>query len=463
MRKLQAPSVKFDLDRFMRSPAYIWVLAALALASNLWGLELPVYTLFVLLGIYMSLYGEDYLGLLPIVILCYIAPSQANNPGRNESSVFFPQNGGWFLILLFAAFAASVVYRLIMDRRGGQFLKQKRLLLPGMLLLGGAYLLSGIGYEEYFSLALQNLLFAALQFLGVAACYFFFTAAVRWKRVHRDYFCHIGLAVGTVIALQVLSIFLSGRAVDNGVIVWNNITTGWGINNNMGGMLAIMLPFPFYFASKGKWGFHLWAAAFYGVICLTCSRSAVLFGGVCYALCLAYSIYISPNRRLFAIIYAVAILAVLILMWDFLIGLFENFFHRGFSPSNRDNVYLEGLKQYLKYPIFGGSFYPIDFEVTQYSKLDSFSDFFPPRWHNTLVQLGASCGTVGLAAYALHRVQTVRLFLHRRSRENQFIAMSVLTLLGVSMLDCHFFNIGPTLFYSMALAVVEKMPGNPKK
>ncbi len=460
MSRLQATSAKAVLDRFLASPAYIWVLAALALAANIWGLELPVYTLFVLFGIYISLWGQDYLGLMPIVVFCYIAPSHANNPGRNEASVFFPENGGWYLIFLFAAFFLSVVYRLLRDRSAKAFCLEKRRLLPGMLLLGAAYLLSGIGYENYADLALKNLTFAALQFVGVFACYWFFTAAVRWDQAHRDYFCHVGLAVGTVIALQVLSIFLSGRAVENGIIIWDNITTGWGINNNMGGMLAIMLPFPFYFACKGKWGFQIWAAAFYGVICLTCSRSAILFGALCYAICLVYTIFTGPHRWLFSIVYALVILTVLYLLKDFLIALFQNFFDRGLRPSNRDNVYLEGLKQYLKYPVFGGSFYPIDFVVGQYSTLESFSGFFPPRWHNTVVQLGASCGTVGLVAYAIHRVQTVKVALQNRSREILFVGMSVLTLLAVSLLDCHFFNIGPTLFYSMALAVMEKLPKN---
>jgi hypothetical protein len=62
---------------------------------------------------------------------------------------------------------------------------------------------------------------------------------------------------------------------------------------------------------------------------------------------------------------------------------------------------------------------------------------------------------VGLGAYLLHRVQTVVLLIRNRSRENIFIACSVLVLLITSMFDCHMFNVGPVLFYSMALAFVE--------
>jgi hypothetical protein len=74
-----------------------------------------------------------------------------------------------------------------------------------------------------------------------------------------------------------------------------------------------------------------------------------------------------------------------------------------------------------------------------------------------LVQIAASCGVVGLAAYALHRVQTVRLFLRHRNIENVFIAIYLMALLAAGLLDNHFFNVGPVLFYSMALAFAENI------
>ncbi len=459
MSNLHAASAKAALDRFISSPVFIWVMAALTLCANLWGLELPVYTVFVIFAIYMGLWGEDYLGVMPLVIFCYLAPSAANNPAKNETSIFFMKNGGWYLVVLAVALVLSILYRLIRDKGVKDFFLQKRRLLLGLLLVSGAYLLSGIGYEGYETLALRNIIFAGLQMAALLVCYFFFTATVRWDRVRRDYFCHVGLAAGAVVALQVLSIFLSGRAVENGVIHWANITTGWGINNNMGGMLAVFLPFPFYFACKGKWAFQVWAAALYGTICLTCSRNAILFGGICYAICLVYTICTGSHRWLFTLIYTVAIATVLFLLKDLLIPLFQEFFERGLSPSNRDNIYWEGLMQYLEFPVFGGSFFPVDFRPDKYSQLETLSGFFPPLWHNTFVQLGACCGTVGLVAYGFHRVQTLRLMVRNRSREILFVSLSVLALLAVSLLDCHLFNVGPTLFYSMALAVIEKMPG----
>ena len=42
-------------------------------------------------------------------------------------------------------------------------------------------------------------------------------------------------------------------------------------------------------------------------------------------------------------------------------------------------------------------------------------------------------------------------------RDGTIWNLSVMALLLASLLDCHFFNVGPVLFYSMALAYAEKI------
>ena len=177
-------------DRWLRSPWYVPALALLTVISNLLRLDLGIYTLFMALGIWICLFGSDLLPLMPIFILCYVAPSRENNPGRYPESVFYPQNGGIFLILLLLLWATCLIWRLVKDPElgGKSFLKTKRSLLPSMLLLGAAYLLSGIGMDEYFSIMGQNLIFALIQCFAVIALYYLFTGSVRWDRVPRGYY-----------------------------------------------------------------------------------------------------------------------------------------------------------------------------------------------------------------------------------------------------------------------------------
>ena len=73
----------------------------------------------------------------------------------------------------------------------------------------------------------------------------------------------------------------------------------------------------------------------------------------------------------------------------------------------------------------------------------------------------ASGGIVALLAYAFHRFQTVRLLWKRRTRENIFLAFIVLALILTSTVDCHFFNFGPGLLYSVILVFIER--GSPEE
>ena len=105
------------VNDYMRTPWYIALIAALTALSSVFELDLMLYSVFILIGIFVCVLGQDLLPLMPIVICCYIAPSAANNPGRNEGSIFYPENGGVYLIILATLFVISLLYRLSFDRR----------------------------------------------------------------------------------------------------------------------------------------------------------------------------------------------------------------------------------------------------------------------------------------------------------------------------------------------------------
>lgn len=447
------------LDVFFSRPRYIFLIMALTGFSNLFGAELAVYTLFTAIIVYVCLWGRDLLPLMPIVICCYVAPSVGNNPGKSDTSVFTAGHGGLYILILGLIIAGVLLYRVIRDRK--QFFSQKRVLLLGLVLLSISYLLSGIGSQGYTNIALKNIFFALLQGACILIPYWLFTGGVQWKTTRRDYFAWMGFALGCLLFVQILWIYCTDTIVVDGIIDRSRIYTGWGIYNNMGCMLAMMIPFAFYLASKYRKGWigTVAGSVFLIGVFLTCSRASILVGVVCYVVCVGLMLFYARNRKgnLMALIIVICSLVLTVLVFHRqLYRLFSGVFSMGMDPNSRDSIFVSGLKQFMRAPVFGISFYPPEGLAWSWATTGSFRSFFPDRWHNTVIQLLAGCGITGFAAYCYHRYQTVRLLMLAKTQEQLLIGCSVLTLLACSMFDCHLFNLGPALFYSMALAFGEK-------
>lgn len=528
LRTIKEKPIISAINAFLRSPAYIIALAVLTAVSNLLSLDLYLYTVFIITGVFIALFGSDFLALMPIIILCYVSPSPSNNPGKasNTGSVFYPENGGIYLIVIISLWVLCLLFRLLTDQElgGRKFLKKPRMLLSGMLVLCGGYLIGGTAMEAYGLLSgmvllgllcvaavvfvvlgkrggatlrdeknhklltacltsamcvyalvgitgllgdlpRRNLLFAAIQCVSIVGMYYLFSGAVRWSQVPKSYLAWTGMCVGFVVLVQLLENYFSGRIFmdGTGTIDRELIYAGWGMHNNIGGMMAFMLPFPFYLActQKRSWLFNILGTILMLGVIVSCSRTSMLVAVVVYALCVYLLLRRAETRKANILVYVVILGLVglaCILFFRKLMDIFALFFDELFVMSERDNLLSYGFKQFRQHPIFGGSFFPQgEYVPWDWSTSDSFSAFFPPRWHNTLIQMLASCGVVGFATYCLHRWQTVKLMLKRRSTENLFIGLCLASLLVCSLMDCHFFNVGPVLFYSMALAYVENI------
>ena len=462
MSRLRALPFVGPVDRFLYSPGYFILIGFLTVIANAFAVEMQIYACFVAIALYLSFFGRDYLPLMPIIICCYIAPAGKNNPGISEGSIFYGSSGV-FLLILAGLFVISLMIRLALDPQIGRkaFFAAKRRLLPGILALGAAYLLAGAGSGHYFDHGYGNLLFAAIQFLSIFLLYFLYTGAVRWDEAPKEYMAWTGICIGFVLLAEIAVIYLTKSVLVDGTLQRLLIYTGWGNYNNIGALLTMMIPFAFQLgcAKKHSWIYYLWATLFVIGVFLTCSRTSLLFAAVIYCVSSLAVAFKSRSRRAGiianAVVLGIAALTVVIFhqqVWSFLHSLFAN----RLSITDRLNGYLKGIEQFLEYPLFGGSFFPIDYDLFEWSSVDAFTSFFPPRWHNTVIQLAASCGVVGLIAYGYHRWQTVRLICKAPSVENLYIGLSVAALLLTSLMDCHFFNVGPTLFYAMALAFMEK-------
>lgn len=458
----QEQSLIQRINILLYRPAYLVFIGGLTMLSNIFGLELIVYTAFILIGAYVCLFARDLLPLLPLFVCGYITPSRDNNPGLNANSVFSDRGSCLYLGILLLGLVACLIYRLIKDPffGGKKFLLKKRNLLTGMLLLCATYFVSGLGSGQLSELGWRNLFFAFLQFMAIFGLYFLFTGAVRWDLAPKAYLFWACTCVGYALLFELLNIYLTADVIIDGAICRNNIFTGWGHYNNIGAMFAMIIPMPFFLTGKGRYASFAYGSAilFYIGLVFTCSRGSILIGTLIFVTTYILSLCHRRHARRQLVIHIGALAAVvlgILFMEDDFLQLFGIFGEIGLQSSARLRIYGLGIDQFKRFPVFGGSFFPVDVDIYSWSTSAEFVSIFPPRWHNTLVQLLASGGIVALVGYVIHRFQTVKLFIKDFNDEKLFAALSILALLMTSFLDCHFFNIGPVLLYSVTLAVVE--------
>ncbi len=462
MITIQENTILQRINALLYRPIYLVFIGGLTMLSNIFSLELPVYTLFVLIAAYVCLFARDLLPLLPLFICGYISPSRSNNPGINVASVFSLPGSGLYLGILLLGVFCCLVYRLVKDPNFGskRFWSKKRELLSGMLILSAAYAISGLGSGQLSELGWRNFFFAFLQFAAIVGLYFLFTGGVRWDLAPKAYLFWTCTCVGYALLFELLNLYVTAGVINDGAIYRNNIYTGWGHYNNIGAMFAMIIPMPFFLTGKGKYASFAYISAilFYVGLIFTCSRGSILFGTLIFISGYILSLCHRQHARRQYWIHFGALSAVvlgILFVEDEFLQLFRVFGEIGVGSTARLRIYLLGFEQFANYPVFGGSFFPVDADIFSWSSSEAFVSFFPPRWHNTFVQLIATGGVVCLVAYAYHRIQTIKLFIKNFSDEKLFAALSILALLLTSLLDCHFFNIGPVLLYSATLAVVE--------
>ena len=458
------------INQIIYSPWGIGSLGLLAFLAFAFSLEVAFYTVVVLYTIYVGLFADDLSPIMPLFVLCYVTPSIGNNPGMSDQGLFYGTSG-LYLVCIVSIAVLILLFRIALDKNFGlrRLFTTKRTLLWGMLALGIAYLLSGITHEKYLENATGNLLFAFIQFAAIFLLYFILSAAVKWDQFNLDYFAWAGLIMGFVVSAEIIFLYFTNNIIIDGIIYRNNIFTGWGCYNNVGAIISMSIPFAFYFAARKKRSsiFLVIGYLLLIMVILSCSRGSIVGAVFAFVASLVYTFIKCNNKKEFRIA-ALAMLGIVVV--SLLI------FHKQLAPifshvpvigqvdengslvvndSGRFNIYKNGWESFLRNPIFGQSFYPVEFDIYSFANLAQFNSFFPPRWHNTVIQLLASCGIVGMLAYGYHRFDTIRLYIKKRSLTNTYVAFCIITLLLMSLLDCHFFNVGPVLFYSIALAVME--------
>ena len=316
----------------------------------------------------------------------------------------------------------------------------------GFLVFSISVLLGGIFNKNMYASNLfgSNLVFAVAISFSFIGIFLLFYSSIDFSRDFRKYLVFVLFVASLLVILEFYIMLMFGQIT----LSKETIVTGWGIWNNIGAILTLLLPIHFYcFAYGGKFRYIFLATAVISFITifLTQSRASILGASLLLVLSLILSCFVGKNKlviRIITIISGVMILVAVIVFWNNILEKASAFF----DDNGRFEIYNAGIEKFLKHPVFGASF------------MDSHNIANTPdhRYHNTIIQILASCGIIGILAYGYHRFETIKLIVLKKSGRNLFLSFSLIGLLFTSLFDIHLFNIYPAFYYTLILISIEK-------
>lgn len=439
-----------ELDRvrtFFQSRLFPFVVAALMLISDFFALELVCYTILVLLGVAALLLDSDTKPLLSIVLLYQMGMSYPNGLSYNkypdQPNIYdSPRVVAYFGVLI-GILVLALILNVLFFRQYRKLFSKSRFLLPALIPLFLAYLIGGIGAEDY---TFRNLAFALSNGAMILGIFVFFSDTAFLKGEPLKEIAAILLASSVTIVSEVIFIYFDNRIIRNGIIYKFDIRNGWGIHNNFAGLIGICLPFLSYAAIrettlKGRllYAFGLLYACI-GIL-LTLSRNGlllmivVLFGSL---IALIRSVHPRKSVVLGVLSAMIGILLISGFVFaDEIRKLLTVLFESGFGLNGREELYRQGIEHFLSSPIFGVGWFKCNPE-TAFIPPNSFAPAF--KYHNIAIQLLASCGIVGLFGWLFFFVYTTDQVFKNRSACAKICYLGILVLLLGSIFDNCFFD-----------------------
>jgi len=449
------------ISELFNSYWYLSFMAVISLVSEIFGLELMTYYIVMSVVILGTLMAKDGTYLIAPLMYMYVTFSRINNKAQSGGETLFdnPSFYHQFMIIV-GVLSVMLVIRFLYS-----ILIQKNYKKPklawGLLALTVTYVLGGL-FTEYYSL--QTVLFGLLEAGAIVVPYFLVLYSIDFKEMKNDYLAWALTIFGFMMVITLIEVHIYAFSVDvPGVPIKSFFLTGWGIHNNIGGALIIAMAGPIYFVfSKRKmtWLFVAFEALFCLGAIFSQSRNAIVVGLLAFIASMFLQAFFAEedNKVPNAIAYLCSVIGygiIAFVLKDLTIAVFEGVMkslERGSAnavSSDRLRIWEDAIKeQFIPHPVLGVGFYEANLVRVGTRTI------LPARYHNTIIQLLASTGVVGLIAYLFHRIQTI--FLFKKMNPMSWMGLAfILILIGSSLLDCHLYNIGPAIQYGVVLAILE--------
>lgn len=449
------------VDRFYSSYLYMGIVTLFVFLCSIFSFEIPFYySVAILCGVIPTLICHDDTAALPPLFLCYYSLSRKSYiVDRNDPSYIFSSANlihfHCFSSIIVACFLVRFLYNLAhkkIHRPGSLFYT----FIPYLVMLS----IGGFNFEQH---QIRDYYYG----MGVAASYFLpfcvTTFLVDHDKLKKDYLFALLTCSSLLLCGQTFYCILSNwKSIMTTGFTGDFFRLGWGIKNNLGGMLVMSFAGPLYFVAKGK--HYLWFLLLnfvtYGCAILTLSRNAFLVGTFIQIIFFVYSlIALKKTRKILLVVYTVlGAISLFILLNPPLLeklspSTYQLLYHFSWDMlfNGREELYQFGYESFLQHPIFGTGYYYIDkIQGPMYT-----SENFPFRYHNTILQVLASMGAVGMVTYVIHRIDTIIETLRHPNKFSFMILLTIIAFAVLSLGDCHPFIIGPGIFMGVVYGFLD--------
>ena len=402
-----------------------------------------------------------YLLVLLFQVPPYHSPAKSIRLETGSDYYFRPENMIPTAIVFAVALICLFAFFVRNSRGASVKLARTPFFIPSVI-LSIAFLTNGLVVFDYKA---ENVVLALAEILAFVLIFYFFYYGLKNEK-GKDlfgYFIYVNSLIALLLVLETFWVYYTGDVVavsavtDELQIVKTQIYYGWGVATTAGQAITVTLPLLLYGAMKSKgWVWYLSIAFLtYCAVIMTLSRCAILVATIAVIASVIIGCFYGRNKNKFRVILPLGIAAGLtagLVFYGSIERIFAQLFDAGFSDNGRYNLWRKAIDAFLRHPIFGEGFWSIHNKHTWVH-----INFFPKMAHNTVFQILGSMGLVGIAAYTIYRLATVRVFLRYPSLGKTMLGISILTILGQSLLDNFVFYVQPMFYYAVALAIAVKL------
>jgi O-antigen ligase len=392
-----------------------------------------VFSLIFLIALLMIFFNDTKYTIPPFLSLFFVV---------NKADLTFDTTTVVVPIIVMALLIISFVTHMIIYK----FKLSKKTFFYGFLLIAISYIIPLI-YTPFLSAGLAPSLIG----LTYVFVYVFFANT---QKADFKYYFTILMAINLLLVMQVFIYIYRGFFIWTDLPFFERLFLGWLRNlgwaniNDVTFYITLTFPSYLYFIFKQPrkiyWFFMLCAII---AVVLTKSRGGYMGFGIVLILSIILIIKHSPksNLKYLYILFGLPLLSVL-LNPGIIIAIWNDFrtsFGSGFDffTGNRIYIYTEGLKIFLRYPIFGGGWlsiqtFPFDGRIFMF--------------HSTIIQVLAAMGLFGLIALVIHYIQITKFIKRNYSFE------VILFMIGYLATQIHGLieNVQFSVPYSILIAVI---------